>query len=249
MTTKHVIKQSVFQNLPGKVFGYWLSSPTINSFKLGTHRLEDYEVGSVGIQPASPEKYVHFWWEINHRDISFGAKTVHDTYCGQKWFLYNKGGSFRKWSGNNDTVIDWLNDGEDIKKESEVTGKHYQQYSDSLKFQPFITWSRVSTGDPAFRLRTGSYLSDMAGFSLYSKGKENQLVILAFCNSVVAKHFLSFLSPGMNFMLGPVLNLPIQESMFKVETLSILVDELLLASQKEWDSFETSWGFKRHPLM
>lgn len=88
-----------------------------------------------------------------------------------------------------------------------LTGHHYQQYADDLKFQPLITWSRITTGTPAFRYKPFGYLSDMAGFCLYSKGSDLEIV-LAFCNSVVANHYLKVLSPTLNIMTGQVLALP-----------------------------------------
>ena len=199
-------KQKGFYEIPGNPIAYWVSERTIKAFE-SNHLLKDTVSASVGIQTGDNEKFLHFWWEIFNTEIMFSAKNVQDSYQEKKWFPYNKGGEFRKWAGNDLTVIDWQNDGEHIKENSQLTGQHYQQYADLLKFKPLVTWSRITTGTPAFRLKPAGYLSDMAGFSLYAE-EMNLRAVAAYCNSVVAKHYLSFLAPTLNIMVGSVLSMP-----------------------------------------
>src|SRR5690606_37964346 len=122
--------------------------------------LRDEVSASVGIQTGDNEKFLRLWWEVAYDNVKFDAKSVEDSYQDKKWFPYNKGGEYRKWYGNDAAVIRWDNDGEAIKRNSAVTGHHYQQYADALKFQPMVTWSRISTGSPAFRMKGAGYLSD-----------------------------------------------------------------------------------------
>ena len=240
-------KQSGFYEIPGNPIAYWVSERTLKAFE-SDHLLKDTVSASVGIQTGDNEKFLHFWWEIFNTEIMFCAKNVQDSYQEKKWFPYNKGGEFRKWSGNDLTVIDWQNDGEHIKENSQLTGHHYQQYADSLKFKPLVTWSRITTGTPAFRLKPAGYLSDMAGFSLYAE-EMNLRAVAAYCNSVVAKHYLSFLAPTLNIMVGSVLSMPFDLPVNELNNINGFVDRLMGISKSDWDSFETSWDFQHHPLL
>ena len=240
-------KQSGFYEIPGNPIAYWVSERTLKAFE-SDHLLKDTVSASVGIQTGDNEKFLHFWWEIFNTEIMFCAKNVQDSYQEKKWFPYNKGGEFRKWSGNDLTVIDWQNDGEHIKENSQLTGHHYQQYADSLKFKPLVTWSRITTGTPAFRLKLAGYLSDMAGFSLYAE-EMNLRAVAAYCNSVVAKHYLSFLAPTLNIMVGSVLSMPFDLPVNELNNINGFVDRLMGISKSDWDSFETSWDFQHHPLL
>ena len=203
---RYTAQQSNFSKIPGSPIAYWLSQNAFNAF-LNTETLNNLVVASVGIQTGDNEKFVHYWWEIFFHDICFTAKSCEDSYQNKNWFPYNKGGEYRKWEGNNYNVVFWRNDGEKIKANSLTTGHHYQQYSDELKFRPLITWSRITTGIPAFRYKPFGYLSDMAGFCLYSKGTDLRYVI-ALCNSKVGNYYLSVLAPTLNIMTGQVLSLP-----------------------------------------
>lgn len=202
----------------------------------------------MGIQTGDNDKFLRFWWEVEYSGIYFDAARKESTYQIKKWFPYNKGGEYRKWYGNDEIVIDWRNDGESIKQNSLKTGHHYQQYSDELKFQPMVTWSRISSGSPAFRFKGSGYLSDMAGFSLYSNSTDLNRII-AFCNSVVAKHYLSFLAPTLNFMIGPVVSMPFIVTEEDDVNINPIALKNISLSKVDWDSFEISWNFTRHPLV
>lgn len=242
----HYSAKENFEMVDGKPVAYWIPTSSFSAF--GDMTLKDVTVASVGIQTGDNNKFLHLWWEINPDDILFDAKSVKDSYQEKKWFPYNKGGEYRKWYGNDSTVINWKNDGEEIKSNSIATGHHYQQYADTLKFQPLVTWSRISTGTPAFRLKPYGFLSDMAGFSLYADEKKLKGII-AYCNSKVARYYLDFLAPTLNIMVGSVHALPYKDDITAREDIDALVDEIMGISKKDWDSFECSWGFQKHPLI
>ena len=246
---KHSYKVSkeTFDKIPNYIWGYWISADTIKAFS-NNKSLSDYVVASVGIQTGDNEKFLRLWWEVFNRNITLTAKEVNDSFQDKVWFPYNKGGEYRKWSGNDTTIINWRNDGEAVKINSEVTGHHYQQYSDALKFQPLITWSRITTGVPAFRLKKAGYLSDMAGFCIYPQEKDIEIVG-GFCNSVVARHYLSFLAPTLNIMIGSVLSMPFNHCDDKKNEIEKCVQNAVELSDCDWNEFETSWDFKRHPLL
>lgn len=244
---RYIASQNNLKKIPGTPIAYWVSSAVLSAFNENRF-LKDIVTASVGIQTGDNDKFIHLWWEVHDSDIYFKAASVQDSFQQKKWFPYNKGGEFRKWYGNDASVIDWRNDGENIKNNSLRTGHHYQQYADELKFKPLITWSRISTGDPAFRIKKNGYLSDMAGFSMYSE-RVNLVDLIAFCNSSVAKEFLNFLAPTLNFMIGPVTSMPLKP--FENQTNAIRENAIsaISTSKGDWDSFENSWDFKTHPLV
>lgn len=240
-------RQENYEKIQGAPIAYWVSENIINAFD-ADKLLKDVVTASVGIQTGDNEKFIHLWWEVKKENINYGAMSIEDSYQDKKWFPYNKGGEYRKWYGNDATVIDWKNDGEDIIRNSQITGHHYQQYAEELKFKPLVTWSRISTGAPAFRIKKYGYLSDMAGFSMFSSTIDLKLIV-AFCNSVVAKKFLEFLAPTLNYMIGPVTSMPIKSFDKNKEGILNEVNSAIKISKEDWDSFETSWDFKRHPLI
>lgn len=239
-----VMGEEQYSKIPGYQYAYWISENALNNFK--KNNLNNYVSASVGIQTGDNDKFLRFWWEVIFENIKFDTKNVEDSFQKCKWFPYNKGGEYRRWYGNDYMVINWKNDGEDIKENSEKTGHHYQQYTDNMKFKPLVTWSRIATGTPAFRIKGSGYLSDMAGFSLY--GEPNILKrVLGFCNSCVAKYYLDFLAPTLNIMTAPVLSLPFDIK--DTNGIDEIVDEIIKLSKEDWDNFEISWNFKSHTLM
>ena len=240
-------RQENYEKIQGAPIAYWVSENIINAFD-ADKLLKDVVTASVGIQTGDNEKFIHLWWEIKKENINYGAMSIEDSYQDKKWFPYNKGGEYRKWYGNDATVIDWKNNGADIIRNSQITGHHYQQYAEELKFKPLVTWSRISTGAPAFRIKKYGYLSDMAGFSMFSSIIDLKFIV-AFCNSVVAKKFLEFLAPTLNYMIGPVTSMPIKSFDKNKEGILNEVNSAIKISKEDWDSFETSWDFKRHPLI
>lgn len=238
--------QSNFSEIPGSPVAYWVSDAAIKNF-VRYPGIKDKTSASVGIQTGDNDKFLHFWWEIVLSEINRKAARTQDSYQDKKWFPYNKGGAFRKWFGNDDYVVEWKNDGEAVKQNSEISGHHYQQYADELKFQELVTWSRISSGDPAFRYKSKGFLSDMAGFSIFAETNTLKELV-AFCNSCVAKYYLTFLAPTLNFMIGPVTAMPMVDS-DNNETTIELTDECISCSKTDWDAYETSWDFKRNPLV
>lgn len=238
-------KNTFFLNIPENIMAYWVDEIAIEKFS-EFKKIDNYTNSSVGIQTGDNDKFLRYWWEVLKENICLNAKKVEDSYGKKKWFPYNKGGAYRKWYGNNENLIDWQNNGQNIINNAKKTGHHYQQYQDIYKFKPLITWSRITSGAPSFRYKGNGYLSDMAGFSLF--GKEKQLLkILAFTNSNVGTYYLSFLAPTLNIMISSVLSMPFADTIN--DNVCEIVQKNIEISKKDWDSFETSWDFKKHPLL
>ena len=244
---KYVANARNFSKIHGSPVAYWWNESCFDVF--AKHKTtKSYVQASVGIQVVNQDRYIHMWWEIEKPDICFDAKKVEDSFSYYKWYPYNKGGDYRKWYGNDYNVIEWINDGSLIKEESRRTGKHYQQYDDKLKFKKLITWSRICSGQAAFRYKNEGFLSDMAGFSFFSDEMRLK-AILANCNSCVSKYFLKVLAPTLNFMIGQVSALPISESILTNDVIIDSTNDCISISKTDRDSFENSWDFKKHPLI
>lgn len=243
---RFVSGQDNFEKISGSPIAYWVPEQGYGAFGLKT--LNDYVIASVGIQTGDNNKFVLLWWEPSYLEVNRDAKRAEDSFADSKWFPYNKGGEYRKWYGNDYYIINWQDNGHDIIHNSEVTGHHYQQYADNLKFKPLVTWSRVSTGTPAFRYKQNGYLCDMAGFSLYADSEELK-VILGYCNSKVAGYYLKFLAPTLNIMVGSVLSMPYITDISERSHIISLVENAIQLAKDDWDQDETSWDFKKHPLI
>jgi type II restriction/modification system DNA methylase subunit YeeA len=235
-----------FKKLPGCLIAYWIGE-SIPSIFTKNPSLDNFVQSSVGIQTGDNDRFVRLWWEVSASAINSCARSISDTFVSQKWYPYNKGGTSRKWIGNKYYIVNWRNDGKEIKEASLISRHHFQEYSNELKFRPLITWSRISYGIPAFRIRNFGSLSDMAGFSIYARDDKTIKYFLAYLNSNVSQYFLSFLAPTMNIMLGQVLSLPVK--MNNVDDVVALSNKSIEISRIDWNSFEVSRDFLKNPLV
>ncbi len=237
-----------FKKIPGSPIAYWVSNRISSCFRK-FKTIKEYSYSSVGLQTGDNDKFIHMWWEVVIENIKFDSWSSQDSYQIRRYFPYNKGGVYRKWYGNDECVVVWRNDGEEIIANAAKTGHHWQQYADNLKFKPMVTWSRISSGKAAFRYKPNGYMSDMAGFSIYPKNADDMFLILGFANSNSCREFLKFLSPTLNFMLGQVISLPLIYSENVRAVVTPLVKAIVGNSRADYTSYETSWDFERNPLV
>ncbi|OQR09659.1 SAM-dependent methyltransferase [Ligilactobacillus salivarius] len=243
----YVTDQNNFSKIPGNPVAYWVSDKLIKVFKAGI-LLQELAISRNGMKKGNNEKFLRLWWESNNDLICFDVKDISGAVSSnKKWFAYNKGGGARKWYGNNDYIVNWENRGHDIFVNAKQDKRNVQDYPDELKFTPSVTWSLINSGTPTFRYKQGN-LSDIAGMSFY-KAHDKLKYLLAFCNTNVASKILKLIAPTMNFQAGDVGRLPILQRKQDEEVIKKIVDENILLSQQDWDTYETSWGFKHHPLI
>ena len=237
-----------FSKVPGRPVGYWLNDKMREVF-LTNPLLNSLVTPSVGIQTGDNDKFIRYWWEIDCAAIWFAATTSADTNRSEKYYPYNKGGSYRKWEGNNEFVVNWRYDGADVRANADATGHHWQEYASELKFKPLLTWTRISGRTPAFRYKDSGFLCDMAGFSLYPTSWDDGYCVLGLLNSAIGRFYLDVLAPTVNLMVGPVVSLPYPDGKFDKQHSKQTVSSLIDHSRADWDSFETSWNFKENPLV
>lgn len=237
------ISQQDFSKIPGTPIAYWVSDNFFNAFL--SDNIEN--IGSVkqGIIPGNVDEFIRTWFEVSHSKIGFNHFCYTDIIkYSYKWFPYNKGGSFRRWHGNYEYLINMYNNGYDIK----YSGKNnnYRLREPELYFQEAATWSKISSGFFSARFMPQGFLFDIAGCCIFDL-RANIWSTLAFLNSVVCSKMLDITSPTLNYEVEHIKQLPI-----KIKHSANIDDEvrsLISISKTDWDSFETSWDFEKLPLL
>ena len=244
---RYVTEQDNFSKIPGSPVAYWVQQCVIHAFQ--EPLLSAYGDTSKGIITGDNARFLKMWHEIPIDEIGFN--TTNYIMCEKsdtKWYPCNKGGEYRKWYGNNTYIIDWWHNGYEVMQKGRTKARNCQDYADVNKFVPSVTWSSLSSGAPSFRFSDMS-LSESAGMTLFPKTISADYC-LSYLNTKVADYFLKVINPTLNYTAGSISTLPIKkpdcESEEKIETLS---SHSVSISKSDWDSFETSWDFKRHPLV
>lgn len=239
--------------IPGKPFAYWVRENILRIFK-SNESLGSMVKPRQGMATSDNKRFLREWFEVDYGKIKFNSKNSSDALIsGKKWFPYNKGGSFRKWYGNNEFVINWEKNGEEVK---EYAAKLYKSYSRTIKNEDFyfkkgLTYTFISE-NMGVRYSPEGFIFDVAGSSVFFHSEEKVNVILSFLCSKISKLFLDIMNPTYNIQVGDIKNIPIKKEIFSKENLEIinrLTMENIELSRKEWDNFELSWDFKTHPLV
>ena len=245
---RYAADQSNFSQIPGSPVAYWASQNILNAF--GNKTLGMIANPKVGLQTGENNRFTRLWYEILFDNFKVDAHSGIDALNSKKkWFPYNKGGDFRKWYGNNDYVVNWENDGWEIKHFTDDKGKlRSRPQNTDTYFRESITWSKISSGTIAFRYKPTGHIYDVAGTSVFAD--TTMLLYLAgFCNSCVAMKFAQMLSPTINYEVGHISSFPIEFSDDAANTVTEVVNRCISISKDDWDADETSWDFKRNPLV
>lgn len=248
-----------FLNVPSYVFAYWITDRVRNIFE-NTRRLDSMAEPRQGMATGNNEKFVRLWFEVAVQDLGLGIKSALDAKESKlKWFPYNKGGSYRKWYGNAESIVDWYDDGFNIKLDKKINlenglieKKNSKCWNSEYYFSESISWSKVSSSNFAVRNIPNGYIFDVAGCSIFNLNKKgNREYILGLLNSTLSKTLINSMSPTMNFEVGLIKSIPVvnTENEVVLDMIKRLVQKNINISQNEWDSFETSWDFKIHPLL
>ena len=244
---RYAADQSNFSKIPGSPVAYWVSEGVLSAFATGKS-LGDIALARNGMKTGENGRFVRLWWEVILQGFNSTACDWKEaSSSGAKWFPYNKGGEFRKWYGNNDCIVNWQNEGDEIFNHAKADKRNVQDYPLELKFKPSASWSLVTSGQPAFRYKENN-LSDIAGMSFFIE-KQELLILLGFCNSKIALEILKILAPTINFQAGDIGRLPIIDYGVETDTIRELVSSNIDESAIDWDSSEVSWDFKRNPLV
>lgn len=245
----YVTDQNNFSKIPGNPIAYWVSDKLISAF-VNSKKLGDIAQPKQGLATGDNNKFLRQWFEVLHSKIKLDVTTRSETLNGKfKWYPYNKGGEFRKWYGNNDYVVNWENDGREIRNFKNDKGKlRSRPQNMEFYFKKSVSWSKISAGKIAFRLKDNGFIFDVAGTSFFAD-EDLMYYMAGFCNSNVGLEVAKTLSPTMNYEVGHIASFPIITDKDYVSKVTDIVLKAKDLSKQDWDAYETSWDFKHHPLI
>jgi len=239
-----------FSKIPGSPIAYWVGGKLLESFENGTP-LGEIADSKQGLATADNGRFLRLWYETVTNRICFNARSEDEAFNSKaKWFPYNKRGEYRKWYGNNDYVVNWQDRGIEIRNFKDKNGKlRSRPQNIQYYFRESFSWSSVSSGVPAFRYKTIGQIFDTTGMYVFSELTSDLYYLLALCNTPIVKIILEILTPTIHYSNGDVANIPVIQDESSKEKIVNLTEQNIALSKTDWDSFETSWDFVRHPLV
>lgn len=251
---RHCVHADIFKKIPGHPLSFWAGKNAIHVIE-NANKLEGIAKARVGLQTSNNQRFLRLWHEVDFRKIGFAMNNRDEALESKlKWFPYNKGGEYRKWYGNHFYVVNWEDDGREIRefnaylntsRDSKIGIANTAYY-----FKESITWSFVSSSYFGVRYSEKGFLFDTGGSSAFVDA-ELIYYITAFLCSKLAYGFLRIQNPTLNFQPGNIATLPmvIPRDEAVLEEINEFAKENIAISKSEWDCYETSWNFKIHPLL
>ena len=240
---RYFTAQDRFFHIPKKRLGYWISEKLLAQFN--QEPLSYYADTRRGLQTGDSQRFIRKWFEVSvvKEALQLGKATKS---IPAKWFLFNSGGTFRRWYGNIVDVVDWENKGQEIK----ATGKAIIP-SENRYFDELISWNKISSGQMSVRYQPQGIIPGDASPFLHSTSQDHNIIsyAMAMLNSKIAAAIVEVLSPTLNFEVGNIAEIPVAVDASAQARVITTVDSCVQITRNEWDSYETSWDFKRHPLV
>jgi hypothetical protein len=242
---RYQMKMSEARTIPGSPLAYWTTATVRESFT-SPETVGEIADPKVGMASSDNGRFLRLWQEVSRPKIGLGFEDAASAAkSGLKWFPYNKGGSFRRWYGNNHYVINWLNDGEEIKeavvnnpRDPNTTHWSRRIFNTDSFFKSALTWSLVSSSDLSVRHAGAGFLFDVGGSSAFPPPKDARL-ILGLLNSELSKVYLKIFNPTLNFKPGNLGAIQADRRRLSViqDDVELLVDEAVTTSRADWDNF------------
>jgi hypothetical protein len=245
---RFTVKSDSFINIPGKPIAYWANPNLIEAFEKGKPMNSVVEPKQ-GLATADNNRFLRLWHEVNYNKINFQCKSIEDSINSKaKWFPYNKGGPRRQWYGNYDYVVNWENDGFEIRNFKDASGKvRSRPQNTNYYFREAITWSLITSGGFSIRYRKMGSIHDVAGMSAFSNNRNKLMYILGLMSTKIANYVFKILNPTINLQVGDFNNFPVL--FIDSKPIIDIVKKSIDIAKQDWDSFEISWGFQKHPLL
>lgn len=240
------VGQISFSKIPGVPVAYWISPEVLKLF-------DERTVGSIadaksGMTTTDNTRFLRLWEEVNCQKIGFGYGNIADTQdMKYKWFPFCKGGDFRRWAGNESFVVNWFNNGEEIRAAAEgATGGRLVNIDCALR--ECLVWTKISSANISLRMKKqGIFFSDAAPGVFANR--ETLYYLLALLNTKYANEIIKLINPTLNFVPGAVSSVPVKKDEKNKGKIIEIAEGNVQLSEQDWDSFETSWDFKKHPLL
>ncbi|MBY7659750.1 BREX-1 system adenine-specific DNA-methyltransferase PglX [Vibrio atlanticus] len=236
-----------FEQIPGSPIAYWIEDNLKSSFS--NKNLANYLTLKQGLATGDNERFLRYWWEVSNHDIEFQANSLENSSKNNKtWFPYSKGGEARKWYGCNELVVYFPENGKTIREFKDDRGNEKSRFrAAAYYFKPAITWSLTSNSKVGYcaRIREGGYVFDINGMSAFG---DNLSFYLGIMNSSFGNEALQLINPTMAYQVGDVSKIPVPDSK-DMQTISSISDQCIDIAQSDWNSYETSWFFKKNELI
>lgn len=226
-----------FAKIPGAPVAYWVSEKLLCAFSY--RPLKYFGESYQGIITGDVNKFLKLWHEVRFNDITFDEKDYHKLEVSKTYYPYIKGGNFRKWLGNLDYVIYWYSNGNNLVRS--------RTENRPLFFRSGITWSLITSGSTSFRWFGKGFLCDVSGSSFFTHDSKLELYVLGLLNSVVCTEILNIINPTINLNIKDILLVPLVKEY--IDIIRMKVEKNISLSKSDWDAFETSWDFTKHPLV
>ena len=245
-----------FRQLPGWPIAFSTGEKIRDAFVKGTPLNKTVEIKQ-GLATTDNGQFLRRWWEVANLAIGFDLESGDAASAsGLRWFPYNKGGDFRKWYGNKEHIVNWENDGQEIK--ANIVRKYpylngnpgFVAKNTEFYFRPSITWSLISSYSFGARVCSRGFIFDVGGSSAFPSIKDIQLIAGLLC-SRLSTVFMQSLNPTANMQVGNVADIPYLEEALnsRRNQVTSIVDEAVATAAQDWDNFETSWDFLDQPLL
>jgi len=232
---RYVAEQDNFSKIPGSPVAYWVEKQVFTCFEQGI-KFGQLANPRVGMQTSNNDKYLRLWHEVSYCEfVDTGSK---------KWIKYIKGGPFRRWYGNLDYVV-WYNGTPSFILKQKNARVLPESELELLK----CTWTDLSTYKYSCRMAPTDAFHDISGHCFYPRSIEEAYTLLAYSNTRVFQYFIDMINSSMHFQVGDVARVPVMPEIIETRHIRELAEANILLSKSDWDSFETSWDFKRHPLV
>lgn len=241
--------QNNFSKIPGSPIAYWVSRRVFDIFSKAIS-LNDIANIPKGLSTGSVEKFMRFWYEVIRENIKFNCYDYKETLeFNEKWYPYAKGGEFRRWNGNLSYVVNWKNNGYDVRHFVDDRGKQRSRPQNIIYyFKRCITYSAVTSYKLTLRYLNNAIFGG-GGDSIHFKKIEYFDYIFALMNTKLQTELLNIISPTINFEVDHLKKIPIIIDDNRFNNISNIVEVCINISKIDWDSFETSWDFVKHPLI
>lgn len=233
-----------FSKISSSPIAYWASEKIFDIFE-NNISLGEIALPKQGLATANNDRFLRLWYEVEKNKIKFGAKNSEEFLISKcKYAPYNKGGAFRRWFGNDEFIVNWESDGLEIKNFERSVIRNISYY-----FKESISWGDVSSSKSSFRYKNYGNIFDVAGMSCFINDKNKLKYLLSLNNTVVINHILKIIAPTLHYQIGDISRIPVKFDEQYMESVIGLTNQNISISENDWNSFEISYDFIRHPLL
>jgi hypothetical protein len=247
-------KPDEFRSIPGSPVAYWVSDRMREIFAQSSS-VGSHVDSKQGLATADNNRFLRRWHEASITSIGFGLLSTQEAKLSNlRWFPLNKGGTFRRWYGNHDFIVNWMDDGREVKAH---VNQRYPYLKGNINyvikdqgrfFQQSVSWSNVTSSDSAFRYYPPGFIYGDTGHSAFFDNNRDRNRLIAFCNNKFCAAASAVLSPTLQFHIGYFDQLP-WPAKLSSHTVDPIVDRLIICSRIDWDAYERSWDFQSLPLL